>query len=58
MSDRAPGRAEALERARNGDGPSVIEALTYRLGDHTTSDDATRYRDAARGRGGLAHSSR
>ena len=36
--------AEALERARAGGGPSVIEALSYRLGDHTTSDDATRYR--------------
>ncbi len=39
--------SEALARARSGDGPSVIEALTYRLSDHTTSDDATRYRDAA-----------
>src|ERR1700728_221759 len=38
--------AEALERARGGGGPSVIEALTYRLSDHTTSDDATRYRSA------------
>jgi 2-oxoisovalerate dehydrogenase E1 component alpha subunit len=38
--------AEALDRARNGGGPSVIEALTYRLSDHTTSDDATRYRRA------------
>ncbi|MDH3662412.1 MAG: pyruvate dehydrogenase (acetyl-transferring) E1 component subunit alpha [Alphaproteobacteria bacterium] len=37
--------AAALERARRGDGPSVIEALTYRLGDHTTADDASRYRD-------------
>ena len=37
---------EALERARQGGGPSVIEALTYRLSDHTTSDDATRYRPA------------
>ena len=39
--------AAALERARSGGGPSVIEALTYRLSDHTTSDDATRYRPAA-----------
>jgi len=39
--------AAALERARRGDGPTVIEALTYRLSDHTTSDDASRYRDAA-----------
>lgn len=37
---------EALERARTGAGPTLVEALTYRLGDHTTADDATRYRDA------------
>jgi pyruvate dehydrogenase E1 component alpha subunit len=37
---------KALEKARSGGGPSVIEALTYRLGDHTTADDASRYRDA------------
>ena len=36
--------AEALENARNGGGPSLIEALTYRLSDHTTADDASRYR--------------
>lgn len=36
--------AEAIEQAREGGGPSLIEALTYRLGDHTTADDATRYR--------------
>ncbi len=36
-----------LARARAGDGPSVIEAVTYRLGDHTTADDASRYRDDA-----------
>jgi pyruvate dehydrogenase E1 component alpha subunit len=36
---------EAIERARSGDGPSFIESLTYRLGDHTTADDARRYRD-------------
>ncbi|MBT3991983.1 MAG: pyruvate dehydrogenase (acetyl-transferring) E1 component subunit alpha [Rhodospirillaceae bacterium] len=36
----------ALERARKGEGPSVIEALTYRLTDHSTADDANRYRDA------------
>jgi 2-oxoisovalerate dehydrogenase E1 component alpha subunit len=34
----------ALERARSGQGASVIEAVTYRLGDHTTADDARRYR--------------
>ena len=37
---------QALNRARSGSGPTLIEALTYRLGDHTTADDATRYRDA------------
>lgn len=36
---------EALERARNGQGATVIEAVTYRLSDHTTADDARRYRD-------------
>jgi 2-oxoisovalerate dehydrogenase E1 component alpha subunit len=35
---------EALARARAGAGPMLIEALTYRLSDHTTADDATRYR--------------
>lgn len=35
---------EALERGRRGEGPTVVEALTYRLSDHTTADDATRYR--------------
>ena len=36
--------SEAVERARRGEGPTVIEAETYRLGDHTTADDASRYR--------------
>lgn len=36
---------EAVERARSGGGGTVIEALTYRLSDHTTADDAKRYRD-------------
>jgi len=36
---------EALDSARSGGGPMLIEALTYRLGDHTTVDDASRYRD-------------
>jgi pyruvate dehydrogenase E1 component alpha subunit len=36
---------EAIDRARAGGGPSFIEAVTYRLGDHTTADDARRYRD-------------
>ncbi|NRO96673.1 pyruvate dehydrogenase (acetyl-transferring) E1 component subunit alpha [Paraburkholderia sp. NMBU_R16] len=35
----------ALDKARRGEGPTLIEALSYRLGDHTTADDATRYRD-------------
>lgn len=35
---------EALNRARGGLGPMLIEAYTYRLGHHTTADDATRYR--------------
>jgi 2-oxoisovalerate dehydrogenase E1 component alpha subunit len=43
---RAATRA-ALDRARNGEGPTLIEAYTYRMNPHTTSDDATRYRQAA-----------
>ena len=35
---------EAIERARCGGGPTLVEALTYRLADHTTADDASRYR--------------
>jgi pyruvate dehydrogenase E1 component alpha subunit len=35
----------ALDRARTGGGPSFIEAVTYRMGPHTTADDPTRYRD-------------
>lgn len=35
---------EALNRAREGKGPTLIECLTYRLGDHTTADDSSRYR--------------
>jgi pyruvate dehydrogenase E1 component alpha subunit len=35
---------QAVERARNGEGPTLIEAVTYRKGNHTTADDATRYR--------------
>jgi 2-oxoisovalerate dehydrogenase E1 component alpha subunit len=34
----------ALDRARNGGGPTLIEAVTYRMGPHTTADDPTRYR--------------
>ena len=36
--------SKALDRARNGDGPTLIEPLTYRIRDHTTADDAGRYR--------------
>ncbi|WP_235861602.1 pyruvate dehydrogenase (acetyl-transferring) E1 component subunit alpha [Tersicoccus phoenicis] len=36
---------KALARARAGEGPSYIEALTYRMGPHTTADDPTRYED-------------
>lgn len=36
---------EAVARARDGDGPTLIEALTYRVAPHTTSDDPGRYRD-------------
>jgi pyruvate dehydrogenase E1 component alpha subunit len=39
--------AEAAKRAREGGGPTLIEALTYRMGPHTTSDDPTRYRSPA-----------
>lgn len=38
---------EAVERARRGQGPALIEAYTYRMGAHTTADDPTKYRDAA-----------
>ncbi len=38
---------DALQRARTGGGPTVVEAVTYRLSDHTTADDASRYRPAA-----------
>ncbi len=36
---------KSLNRIRNGEGPHLIEAITYRLNDHTTADDATRYRE-------------
>ena len=35
---------DAADRARRGEGPTFIEALTYRIGAHSTSDDPTRYR--------------
>ncbi|MDP3561190.1 MAG: pyruvate dehydrogenase (acetyl-transferring) E1 component subunit alpha [Legionellaceae bacterium] len=34
---------DAIEKARRGEGPTLIEAKSYRLSDHTTADDATRY---------------
>ncbi len=37
----------AVDRARRGEGPTLIEAVTYRLGAHSSSDDPERYRDAA-----------
>jgi pyruvate dehydrogenase E1 component alpha subunit len=36
---------EAAQRARAGDGPTLIEAVTYRMGPHSTTDDPRRYRD-------------
>jgi 2-oxoisovalerate dehydrogenase E1 component alpha subunit len=36
----------ALDAARRGDGPSVVEGITYRIEPHTNTDDATRYRSA------------
>ncbi len=44
----------ALDRARNGGGPTLIEAYTYRMNPHTTSDNASRYRDPDEERAWLA----
>jgi pyruvate dehydrogenase E1 component alpha subunit len=38
------GAREAVDRARDGGGPTLVEAVTYRLGVHTTADDPSRYR--------------
>ena len=38
---------DALERGRSGGGPTLIEAVTYRIGPHATADDPARYRDAS-----------
>jgi pyruvate dehydrogenase E1 component alpha subunit len=38
---------KALQAARDGQGPTLIEAFTYRMGAHTTTDDPTRYRLSA-----------
>jgi pyruvate dehydrogenase E1 component alpha subunit len=37
---------EALKKARSGGGPTFIECLTYRMADHTSADDASRYRSS------------
>ncbi|GAA1922669.1 pyruvate dehydrogenase (acetyl-transferring) E1 component subunit alpha [Streptomyces sodiiphilus] len=39
--------SQAVERARSGGGPTLVEAITYRVEAHTNADDATRYRDDA-----------
>jgi pyruvate dehydrogenase E1 component alpha subunit len=39
--------SDSVERARAGEGPTLLELLTYRIGAHTTADDPTRYRDPA-----------
>jgi pyruvate dehydrogenase E1 component alpha subunit len=44
----------AIARAASGGGPTLIEAITYRIEAHTTADDATRYRDASEVRQWLA----
>jgi len=36
----------AVDRARRGDGPSLVETLTYRMGPHNTADDPSRYQEA------------
>ncbi len=38
---------EAVDRARRGDGPTLVEAVTFRMGGHSSSDDPTRYREAS-----------
>jgi pyruvate dehydrogenase E1 component alpha subunit/2-oxoisovalerate dehydrogenase E1 component alpha subunit len=38
---------DAIDRARSGGGPTFVEAVTYRMGPHSTSDDPTRYRSLA-----------
>ena len=38
---------QAIDRARAGEGPTLVEAVTFRMGGHSSSDDPTRYRDAA-----------
>jgi len=38
---------DAVSRARRGDGPTLVECVTYRIGPHSSSDDPTKYREAA-----------
>ena len=38
---------QAVDRARRGEGPTLVEAVTFRMGGHSSSDDPTRYRDPA-----------
>ncbi|MBZ0151549.1 MAG: pyruvate dehydrogenase (acetyl-transferring) E1 component subunit alpha [Planctomycetes bacterium] len=38
---------EAVDRARRGEGPTLVETVTHRMASHSSSDDAARYRDAA-----------
>ena len=51
---RLPACREAVERARAGDGPTLVECVTYRLGVHTTADDPTKYRSTEEGKRGSA----
>lgn len=46
---------EAVRRARAGDGPTLIEGITYRVGAHTTTDDPSRYRAREEERGWERH---
>ncbi|WP_255949661.1 pyruvate dehydrogenase (acetyl-transferring) E1 component subunit alpha [Streptomyces odontomachi] len=47
--------AEAVHRARTGGGPTLVEAVTYRIDAHTNADDATRYRSSAEVEAWRAH---
>ncbi|HET6858796.1 MAG TPA: pyruvate dehydrogenase (acetyl-transferring) E1 component subunit alpha [Streptomyces sp.] len=47
--------ADAMERARRGGGPTLVEAVTYRIEAHTNADDATRYRGDAEVEAWRAH---
>ncbi|MYV52854.1 pyruvate dehydrogenase (acetyl-transferring) E1 component subunit alpha [Streptomyces sp. SID3212] len=47
--------AEAMDRARRGEGPTLVEAVTYRVEAHTNADDATRYREDSEVQAWRAH---